>query len=222
MNRHFYLMIDTETAGGLDNPLVYDLGMQVVDRYGNVYAEYNLVISDVFYGMPEKMNTAYYADKLPQYFEEIEKGIRKVVSWDYAKSLVAYLCNYYAIKAIIAHNARFDYNACNNTSTVLKGFKSYFFTFGIPVWCTYTMAKQTVGKQKAYIEWCRKHGFVTKNRQPKLTAEVLYRYISRDLEFSEKHTGLEDVKIERLIFKWIMRQHKAMQRTYYKPRVQGV
>ena len=68
----------------------------------------------------------------------------------------------------------------------------------------------------------QKNGFVTKNGQPKLTAEVLYRYISRDLKFSEKHTGLEDVKIERLIFKWIMRQHKAMQRTYYKPRVQGV
>lgn len=218
MNRHYYLMIDTETAGGLDNPLVYDLGMQVVDRHGNVYAEYNLVISDVFYGMPELMNTAYYADKLPQYFEEIENGTRKVVSWAFAKSLVAWICKYYDIKAIVAHNARFDYNACNNTSTKIKGFKSYFFPYGIPIWCTLTMARQTVGKQAAYRQWCFENGYVTANNQPKLTAEVLYRYISRNKDFKESHTGLEDVKIERLIFAWILRQHKAMRKTYYKPR----
>jgi hypothetical protein len=84
------------------------------------------------------------------------------------------------------------------------------------------MARQTVGKQKTYIEWCKKNGYVTKTGQVKLTAEVLYRYISRNIDFKEAHTGLEDVKIERLIFAWILRQHKAMQRTYYKPRVQGV
>lgn len=222
MNKHFYLMIDTETAGGLDNPLVYDLGMQVIDRHGNVYAEYNLVISDVFYGMPEKMNSAYYAWKLPRYYEEIENGTRKVVSWDYAKSLVAYLCNYYDIKAIVAHNARFDYNACNNTSSTLKNKRAFFFPYGIPIWCTFGMARQTVGKQKTYIEWCKKNGYVTKTGQVKLTAEVLYRYISRNSEFGEAHTGLEDVKIERQIFTWILRQHKPMQRTYYKPKVQGV
>lgn len=218
MNKHFYLMIDTETAGDLENPLVYDLGMQVIDRHGAVYAEYNLVISDVFYGMPEKMNTAYYAKKLPRYFEEIEQGIRKVVSIDYAKSLVAYLCNYYNIKAVVAHNARFDYNALNKTLSTTRNKKSYFFPYGIPIWCTLTMAKQTVGKQKTYIEWCKKNNFMTKSGQPRLTAEVLYRYISRKTDFKEAHTGLEDVKIERQIFTWILRQHKAMQRTYYTPR----
>lgn len=218
MNRHFYLMIDTETAGGLDNPLVYDLGMQVIDRKGNVYAEYNLVISDVFYGMPDLMNTAYYAEKLPQYFEEIEQGIRKVVSWAFAKSLVRWLCKYYDIKAIIAHNARFDYTACNNTDTTINGFKSWFFPYGIPVWCTFRMAQQTIAKQKTYRKWCIENGYVTANGQPQLKAEVLYRYLSGKNDFKEAHTGLEDVKIERLIFVWIMRQHKAMCRTYYTPR----
>lgn len=219
MEKNFYLMLDTETAGGLDNPLVYDLGMQVIDRHGNVYAEYNLVISDVFYGMPDMMNTAYYAWKLPRYFEEIENGTRKVVTWAYAKSLVAYLWNFYKIKAVVAHNARFDYKACNNTTTVLKnGVKSYFFPYGVPIWCTLTMARQTVGAQKTYQEWCRKNGYVTKNNQVRLTAEVLYRYLSRNSEFNEAHTGLEDVKIERQIFVWIMRQHKAMRRTFYTPR----
>jgi len=166
--------------------------------------------------MPEKMNTAYYAWKLPRYYEEIENGTRKVVSWDYAKSLVAYLCNFYNIVAIVAHNARFDYNACNNTSTTLKGVKSYFFPYGIPIWCTFGMARQTVGKQKTYIEWCKKNGYVTKTGQVRLTAEVLYRYISRNAKFQEAHTGLEDVKIEVEIFAKCISTHKKIDRTIKK------
>jgi hypothetical protein len=218
MDRHYYLMIDTETAGDLDSPLVYDLGMQVIDKKGNVYAEYSLVISDVFYGMPALMNTAYYVEKLPSYYEEIDRGERVVVTWEYAQSLVKFLCDFYKIKAIVAHNARFDYTACNNTTSTIKGFKSYFFPYGIPIYCTLTMARQTVGRQKTYVEWCRNHGYITKNGAPRLTAEILYRYLSRNNDFIEKHTALEDVKIEKEIFVWIMRQHKAMRRTYYKER----
>lgn len=218
MDRYKYLMIDTETAGDLDSPLVYDLGMQVIDKRGNVYAEYNLVISDVFYGMPALMNTAYYAEKLPSYYREIDRGERVVVTWEYAQSLVKFLCDFYKIKAIVAHNARFDYTACNNTTSTVKGFKSYFFPYGIPIWCTLTMARQTVGRQKTYVEWCKNNGYTTRNGAPRLTAEVLYRYLSRNKDFIEKHTALEDVKIEKEIFVWIMRQHKAMRRTYYKER----
>jgi len=30
--KHYYLMVDTETCGTLENGFVYDLGMAVVDR----------------------------------------------------------------------------------------------------------------------------------------------------------------------------------------------
>ena len=32
--KHFYLMVDTETCGDLENPYVYDLGMAIIDRKG--------------------------------------------------------------------------------------------------------------------------------------------------------------------------------------------
>ena len=53
--KHFYLQLDTETCGDLENPYVYDLGMAVVDRQGNVYETYNFVIYDVYVGMKELM-----------------------------------------------------------------------------------------------------------------------------------------------------------------------
>jgi hypothetical protein len=43
-----------------------------------------------------------------------------------------------------------------------------------------------------------------------LTAEILYRYITGNLEFEESHTGLEDVDIERQILAYCFAKHKAM------------
>ena len=75
--KNYYLMIDTETAGELDAPLVYDYGGAVVDNKGRIIQTFSLVISDVFYGMPEKMESAYYAEKLPEYHKETTKPVGK-------------------------------------------------------------------------------------------------------------------------------------------------
>lgn len=37
--------------------------------------------------------------------------------------------------------------------------------------------------------------------RPRLTAEILYRYLTNNVDFVESHTGLEDVMIEKEIFK---------------------
>jgi hypothetical protein len=51
---------------------------------------------------------------------------------------------------------------------------------------------------------------MTANNQPRKTAEILYRYISGNIDFDESHTGLEDVLIEVQILAYCYRQHKAM------------
>ena len=43
-------------------------------------------------------------------------------------------------------------------------------------------------------------GKKNKHNKPQLTAEVLYRYLTNNIEFVESHTGLEDVEIEMQIF----------------------
>ena len=45
---HYILMIDTETANGLNDPLLYDLGCAVVDTHGNVYETASFVNKDIF------------------------------------------------------------------------------------------------------------------------------------------------------------------------------
>jgi hypothetical protein len=60
-----------------------------------------------------------------------------------------------------------------------------------------------------------------KTPRPRLTAEILYRYITGNLEFVESHTGLEDVDIERQILAYCFAKHKAMakgcwEKSHYK------
>ena len=217
--KHYYLMVDTETCGGLENPYVYDLGMAIVDRKGKVYAKYSFVIAEVFYGMADLMQTAYYAEKIPMYKEDIKSGKRKVIDFYTANRVARELIKRWNVTAVVAHNTRFDNNALNNTATFLNGKKSYFFPYGIPLWCTLAMAKQIYAKRPTYIDYCKENGYLCKNGTPRLTAEILYRFIMRDKTFTESHTGLEDVMIEKEILVHILRQHKKIRRTYYCERV---
>ena len=209
----YYLTIDTETANTLDDPMMYDLGGAVHDRYGNVYETFSFIIYDVFCADRALFDTAYYAAKRPRYEEEIISGQRKIVSIFTAQRHVHALCKKYNIKAIIAHDARFDYRSTNYTLRyVTKSASRYFLPYGIPLWDTLKMAQDTICKQPTYMRWCAQNDYLKKNGTPRATAEILYQYITQNTEFIEEHTGLEDVLIEMQIFVKCMAQHKAMRK----------
>lgn len=209
----YYLTIDTETANSLDDPMMYDLGGAIHDKRGKVYETFSFIIYDVFCADRALFDTAYYAVKRPMYEEQIKSGKRKIVSIYTARRHVADLCRKYGVKAIIAHNASFDYRATNYTLRyVTKSASRFFLPYGIPMWDTLKMAQDTICRQPTYQRFCKANGYCQKNGKPRATAEILYRYISRNLTFSEDHTGLEDVLIEKEIFAKCMAQHKKMRR----------
>ena len=211
--KHYYLTIDTETANSLEDPMMYDLGGAVHDRKGNVVETFSFIIYEVFCADRTLFDTAYYAEKRPQYEEDIANGQHKIVSIFTARRHVRALCEKYNIKAIIAHNARFDYRATNYTMRyITKSAHRYFLPYGIPVWDTLKMAQDTICKQKTYIRWCERNGYIKKNGAPRATAEILYQYITQNENFSEDHTGLADVLIEKEIFAKCMAQHKPMRK----------
>ena len=211
--KSYYVTFDTETANGLDDPIVYDLGFAVVDKKGNVYEKHSFVIYETFCGMKDLMKSAYYADKLPQYKEQIESGERKLVRFSTAKKIFNEVCKKYNVKAIMAHNARFDYRSTATTQRYLTKSKYRFFLpYGIELWDTLKMAQDTICRQWTYKEWCYNNGYVTKNGRPRATAEILYKYITGNEQFKESHTGLEDVLIEKEIFAHCVAQHKPMRK----------
>lgn len=214
--RTYYIVFDTETCNNMDNPLMYDLGFAVVDKMGNVYAHFSFIIYEVFFGMSELMESAYYSNKLPQYYKDIENGNRKIVTLFTAKKIFNEVCKEYNVRAIIAHNARFDYKSTNGTQRyITKSKYRFFLPYGIELWDTMKMAKDTIAKQKSYIRFCEENNYLTKNGKVRVTAEILYKYISGNNDFIESHTGLEDVMIEKEIFSKCMAQHKKMRKSAF-------
>lgn len=222
----YKIMLDTETCNTLiengklnmDNVLVYDLGFAVVDKRGKIYEEYSFIIKEIFFEERELMKSAYYANKIPMYLEQIARGERKVVSFYEARKTLIEVMRKYETNVVVAHNSRFDYNALNITQRWLtKSQYRYFFPFGTEVWDTLKMANDVVAKTPTYIRFCESNGYMTSHKipRPRCTAEILYRYIMKDNDFVESHTGLEDVKIECQIMAYCFRKHKAMRKKLF-------
>lgn len=215
--KSYFITFDTETANSLECPLMYDLGFAVHDKQGNIYETFSLVIADVYCNEKEIMQSAYYSRKLPQYEKDLKTGKRKLVSVETAKRILLETAKKYNIKAVIAHNARFDYRSTANTIRyITKSKNRYFLPYEVPLWDTLEMAKSVIKDKPTYKDFCERNGYLTKNGQVRLTAEILYRFISKDENFIEKHQGLEDVLIEKEIFQYCMRQHKSMRRSPWR------
>lgn len=198
-----FIVIDTETTNSIDDPIAYDVGFAVVDVEGKVYEAHSYVVADVFLDK-ELMASAYFADKIPQYWEDIKSGKRKLRKFKTIKAILADVVVQYEIKIVMAHNARFDYRSLNLTQRFLTSSKyRYFFPYGTEIWDTLKMARQ-VFKNEDYDTFCYENNFLTKRGCKKYTAEILYKFLTNDLDFEEEHTGLEDVMIEKEIFKYCM------------------
>ena len=222
------IMLDTETAntivcedGKLEMNFVlpYDLGFAVIDTKGNIYEEHSYVNEDIFCDEYTLMQSAYYANKIPDYIRDLANGKRQLKNTYEIRKILCDLIKKYNCKFVSAHNARFDYRACNNIQRwTTKSKYRYFFPKDIEIWDTLKMSRDVLLKMPTYIEFCEKNGFMTKHKtpQPQLTAEVIYRYITNNVNFVEEHKGLEDVEIEIEIFKYLMRQHKPMRKKLFE------
>ena len=119
--RKYYLVLDCETATlpcaadydaaarkkiAIAKPLIYDLGWQVVDRKGRVYARRNFLISEIF-SVPSIFNTAYYACKRPLYLEKLAKG--EIVLTDWRTAAAALEEDMAEVEAVGAYNSMFDF-----------------------------------------------------------------------------------------------------------------
>jgi DNA polymerase III epsilon subunit-like protein len=191
-----YLMLDTETTNELECPFCYDIGFSAITDNGKVLEKHSYVVADIFLDK-ELMSSAYFADKIPQYWEDIKSGKRLLRKWSTIRAIVRDVMAQYGITTIIAHNMRFDYCSTNTTQRYLTCSKwRYFFPYGTKFACTLKMAREVFGKDEAYTKFCEDNEYLTKYGKPRFTAEILYRYLTNNLDFVESHTGLEDVEIE--------------------------
>ena len=207
------MVIDVETTNNLENPLVYDFGYAITDKQGNIYEKGWFVIGDVFFDEKELMTSAYYANKLPLYYKALAKKEIKVINIYNLRKKVKELTEKYNIKEFMAYNANFDRNALNNTIRYITKSKCrWFFPYGIKWNCIWNMACQTICKQKGFAKFTIENDFVSPKGNLQTSAEIVYRYINKDVDFSEDHLGLSDVLIEIEIMAKSFAQHKKIKK----------
>ena len=198
------IVVDTETTNSLDEPICYDVGFAVVDAIGNIYERFSFVVAEVFLD-EQLMSSAYFLDKVPQYWEEIKQGKRTLAKFSTIRFKFADTCKKWGVRIVAAHNARFDYRSLNLTQRFLTASKyRYFFPFGTEIWDTLKMSREVLKNDDEYGAFCYENEFLTSRLCKQFTAEVLFRFICGEVDFEEQHTGLEDVLIEKEIFAYLM------------------
>lgn len=215
------MLIDCETTNSLEDPLVYDLGFQIFDLMGNTYETQSLVNSDVFFAK-DLMESAFYADKMPMYLDDLRDGKRTMMKWARIKSLIRKVCKAHGVKYVVAHNARFDNRAVNLTQRYLTSSKwRYFLPYGVEWLDTLKMCREVLTEDEDYLLFCADNDYLTANGKPRFTAEIVYRFISGNNEFEEKHTGFEDTQIERKIFEYCVEQNPNVDGKLWKVKPQS-
>lgn len=205
-----FLVLDVETANDIEQPLVYDLGYAVVDKEGYVYEQKSLIIRDVFFSDNDTlMKTAYYAKKIPKYYEAIYTKQAEVVDLLLAKWRIKQVMEKYKIKTVCAYNASFDVRALNTTLRyITKSKYRWFFPYGTEYNCIWHMACQLLYTQKRFAEFAIQHDYFSPSGNLQTSAEIGFRYLTDETQFKEEHRGLQDVLIECQIMAKCYAQHK--------------
>ena len=202
-NKKYFLVVDTETTGAINAPLVYDFGAKIVDLYGRTYEKISAVIADIFLNEPERMKSAYYTEKLPQYYEDLKNNKRKLYKFSTVRRIVYNWIKKYNIEAVCAYNLAFDERALNNTLRfVSEGKYRFFFPKGTQFIDIWSMACSSIFQRKSYQRMAYDNNWFSEKGNLLTNAEKAYCYLTNQNEFEESHTALEDVEIETVIFSY--------------------
>lgn len=223
--RKAIIVLDTETApvapmGDIVDAKrmrVYDMGYIVRDkRSGEVYAERSFVCADTFFNGREFMTSAYYADKLPQYYAGIATG----GEWEpvaFAKAVRTLIddMSVFGANEVWAYNAKFDKDAINAT---LKDVSAGVVTDLAELaprakWRDIWAFAQTITGTTRYCEWATANGFVSDAGIPRTGVEYLIKYLNADAGFAERHTALDDARHESRILSLCLASHAKQPQT---------
>lgn len=191
------IVIDTETTS-LAKPFCYDAGYFIVDDKRNILVRKHFVIEQVWHNLP-LFESAYYKEKRPQYVNLMRQRKAIMIKWGYAMQEMKRDIKAYGVTDAYAYNSDFDdkviaFNCdwfkCNNPLET------------IPMHDIWGYACQFITNQDKYKDFCEKHSFFTDTGNYKQSAEVVYRYLTGNIDFEEAHMGMHDVEIENEILNY--------------------
>lgn len=195
------VILDTETTNTIEQPLPYDFGWIVADPDTKTIVEKrSYVVKEIFLDK-ELMSTAYFAEKIPSYWEDIKAGRRTIKTMIQIRKILWRDMKKYNCSRIGAYNMGFDKRAARNDCRYITGsWLRWFFPYNVDFFCIWHMACSSFLATPEYINFARQHNFISEKGNILTSAECAYRYIKNQPDFIESHTGLEDSLIEAEIY----------------------
>jgi hypothetical protein len=224
---------------GIGLPVIYDLAWLIIDRNGNIYDSKSIIIQETFFN-EEMFNTGYYADKRHLYMKGIMNGDFKIMTYQQAlqelesdADTVDFLCAYNCcfdfkkaipftkkylngaytqkqLHAIMDNIARNGDNPNKREDWLLPTAKILDNEY--PLFDIWGEAVTKICDTKGYRKWCKDNDLCTASgKYYRTSAEAVYSYLIKDIDYQEKHTALEDCYIESEILQRCIKK-KAIQK----------
>jgi len=202
--KNMYCVFDTETIG-LEKKWIYDLGMVIITKTGRPLFKKRWTIEEVM-NIPNIAEIAYYGDKIKTFYKYSQP-----VKFASAREDFREIMEYFQVNVITAYNLNFDMQAIIQTLD-FTGIGNKFLNYPVDYFDLWNASCNSIFQQKQFKETAIKENWLTNKGNYSTTAEIAYRYISKDYNFIENHTALEDASIEAKILQEVCRQKKGYQK----------
>ena len=205
-NRFF--VFDTETQG-VDNRVVYDIGYNIVNRRGNVFASRRFLVREVITN-PRIMTEAFYHNKIySDYLELIDNSpIQLIYNWSEIQDFIREDVNTFGVNVFAAYNLAFDMSAINATNKATNSGKLLQQRpMLLDLWL---FACQYLFTTRFYKEMAKDNNWISDAGNYRTTAEHAYRFITLNADYVEPHTALEDADIETEILVKLLNKKKKI------------
>ena len=212
--KKYFMILDTETCGDL----VFDYGYTVIDRKGNIVAEGSFVCEE-FMNHPERLDMfhdRFTKTKIAQYYFSLYMGRNEFTVMPFTEIRRTINTVREAFNATVcAYNAKFDVSHLLKTAQYF-GYDQ-FFKGDVKFMDIWAMALSVLCNSRNYFKFCAEHDLTTAKGHPQTGAEAVYRYLTKNPDFEEKHTAREDCKIESYIFAAIIRRKRKFDSAFVNP-----
>lgn len=205
------VIFDTETTS-LNKPFCYNLGYVIVDASTfEILKKEDFVIKQIWENLP-LFATAYYAEKRNIYISAMRGKKAEMIKYGYAMSKMITDFKRYDVKKAYAYNASFDDSVFSFNCDWYKVRNPFD---NIPIYDIRGMVTKFITDTENYKNFCEENEFFTETkRNYSTTAETVYRYITKNLDFEEAHTALSDSIIETEIMHYCIKNGASLEEEY--------
>lgn len=210
-----FIVLDVE---GMSTQLPYNIGWIVCDKHGEIFEQNSIAVLPAIW---ENLKNCFQAQEMTHrnvqdILQDIARPERK---YDYldiegAKKRILNSIIFNRVTEIWAYNCSFDKSSLSR----LFGDEDFRLIDSLVTFYDVIPAiVQTRLLTKEYVDWCNKNGFITAKGNVMTKAEVVHKYLTKDINFVEEHTGLDDCKIEYQILLNAIKSNQKIDRSLTTP-----